>query len=273
MRAPDLHVTSLQNERVKALVRLRDRRERDEQGVTVVEEPLVVARALAAGVPLVAVYYCPEYLDPEAEELLAELRAAAPECVRLAPPVMDKIAYRDRSEGLLLVARQVRTALADLDLSGSGSVAPLLVVLEGVEKPGNLGAVLRVADAAGADAVIVCGGGTDPFNPNVLRASRGACFHVPVVCADGDELTGFLADRGIATVATSPAADHAWDQLDLRGPVAVVLGTEHEGLSGRWLAAADHTAGIPMLGVGDSLNVSTTAAVLLFEAVRQRQPR
>ena len=179
---------------------------------------------------------------------------------------MDKISYREQAEGLLLVAPQVTRDLASLDLGA----APLLVILEGVEKPGNLGAVLRVADGAGADAVIVCGGGTDLFNPNVLRASRGSFFFVPTVAASTDTVQEFLRARNIASVATSPVADHRWDEIGLAGPTAIVLGTEHEGLSEAWLSQADLTVGIPMLGRGDSLNVSTSAAVLLYEAVRQR---
>jgi TrmH family RNA methyltransferase len=182
---------------------------------------------------------------------------------------MDKISYRDQGEGLLVVAPQVTLSLADLNLPAS----PLLVVLESLEKPGNLGAVLRVADGAGADAVLVCGDGTDLFNPNVLRASRGAFFSVPAVAAGTEDIHHFLRAANIAAVATSPVANHRWDKVSMTGPTALILGTEHGGLDPQWLALADLTVGIPMLGTGDSLNVSTSAAVLLYEAVRQRSQR
>ena len=263
-------ITSLQNDRVKELVRLRTRRERDRAGLTLIEEPLVISRALDAGYPLQTLFFCPGRIAPENQDLLDRLLdLSGLECIKVDEPVMDKISYREQAEGLLLVAPQLTRELSGLKLRS----APLLVVLESVEKPGNLGAVLRVADGAGADAVIVCGTGTDLFNPNVLRASRGSFFSVPTVNADTDTVQEFLRSRNIAAVATSPVADHRWDQIGMTGPTAIILGTEHDGLSVEWLTRADLTVGIPMLGKGDSLNVSTSAAVLLYEAVRQRSSR
>lgn len=266
-------LTSLQNDQVKALVRLRKRRERDSRQLTLIEEPLVIQRALAAGYPLSAVYYCPELLAGEHHHILNELRILADRqpglsLVEVTAPVMTKVAYRETPAGLLIVAPQVHTGLADLGASEVDN--PLLVVLESVEKPGNLGAVLRIADGAGAQAVIVCGQGTDLFNPNVLRASRGAFFSVPTVACPWDELQAYLGRTGIRSVATSPAATEAWDRTDLTGPTAILLGTEHDGLSQELLAAADTSVNIPMKGAADSLNVATAAAVLLYEAVRQR---
>jgi TrmH family RNA methyltransferase len=263
-------ISSLQNDRVKELVRLRTRRERDRSRLTLIEEPLVISRALDAGYPLQTLYFCPKRIAEENKELLDRLLdVPGLEGLRVDEPVMDKISYREQAEGMLLVAPQLTRDLASLELPA----APLLVVLEAVEKPGNLGAVLRVADGAGADAVIVCGGGTDLFNPNVLRASRGSFFSVPTVAADTDSVLEFLKSKSIAAVATNPVADRRWDEIGMTGPTAIVLGTEHDGLSGDWLTGADLTVGIPMLGTGDSLNVSTSAAVLLYEAVRQRSSR
>ncbi len=265
-----LSITSLQNDRVKELVRLRTRRERDRSHLTLVEEPLVISRALDAGYPLKTLFFCPGRIAPENKYLLDRLLdLSGLECIKVDEAVMDKVSYREQAEGLLLVAPQLIRELSSLELRST----PLLVVLEAVEKPGNLGAVLRVADGAGADAVIVCGGGTDLFNPNVLRASRGSFFSVPTVNADTDTVQEYLRSRNIAAVATSPVADHRWDQIGMTGPTAIVLGTEHEGLSAEWLTGADLTVGIPMRGTGDSLNVSTSAAVLLYEAVRQRSSR
>ncbi len=269
MNDTPLRITSLQNDQVKALVRLRTRRERDKQQVTLIEEPLVIARALDENYPLDTVYCCPEMLLDTGRDLLNDLQQATRSVVELSPPVMAKVSYRDQSEGLLVVAPQRRHELADL--LKKRTAAPLLVVLESVEKPGNLGAVLRVADGAGADGVIVCGQGTDLFNPNVLRASRGAFFSVPTVECSRDALLDFLAAEKIRSVATSPVADTTWDRTDFTGPVAIILGTEHDGLSTELLGRADATVGIPMLGRGDSLNLATSAAVLLYEALRQRQ--
>ena len=270
MNDETLIITSLQNDRIKELVKLRTRRERDRGGLTLIEEPLVIARALDAGFPLRTLFFCPERVSPESADVLDRLLdLTGLEHIQVNEPVMDKISYRDQGEGMLVVAPQLALSLKDLDLPPD----PLLVVLESVEKPGNLGAVLRVADGAGAHAVIVCGDGTDLFNPNVMRASRGTFFSVPTVAANTDAVQEFLRSRGIAAVATSPVADHRWDEIGLTGPTAIVLGAEHDGLGPGWLTRADLTVGIPMLGVGDSLNVSTSAAVLLYEAVRQRSSR
>jgi TrmH family RNA methyltransferase len=267
MKPNDLRITSLQNDQVKNLVKLRNRRARDQQGLTIIEEPLVIARALEAGYPLETVYFCPEQLDAADQPLLEKLRqAASGPVIELSPPVMVKASYREDPEGLLVVAPQRKHQLADLELSRG---APL-VILEAVEKPGNLGAILRIADGAGAAAVLLCGQGTDLFNPNVLRASRGAFFSVPTVAALTAEILEFCRQNGVTTVATSPAASSCYTATDLAGPIALVLGTEHEGLSDHLLAACDLKVSIPMLGTGDSLNVASSAAVLLYESLRQR---
>lgn len=276
MNHPPQLITSLQNEQIKALVRLRNRRERDSRQLVIIEEPLVIERALAAGYPLQTAYFCPEQLDHRGQAVLDALRSGGRvQLIQLTAPVMAKASYRDRPEGLLVVAPQVSYGLDDLKGTGPAGRPALVVVLEAVEKPGNLGAVLRIADGAGADAVLVCGtpggSGTDLFNPNVLRASRGACFAVPTVAAASGDILEFLRRNGITTLATSPAAESEYSAADLTGPVALVLGTEHDGLSEEMLAACDGTVSIPMLGKGDSLNVAASCAVLLYEAVRQRR--
>ncbi len=249
----DLIISSLQNDQVKTLVKLRNRRARDKQGLTVIEEPLVIARALEAGYPLRTVYFCPEHLNDAGRRLLADLRATTGlRSVEMTAPVMTKASYRDHPEGLLVVAPQVKTTLEDL-------------------KERNLSGSVRIADGAGAAAVLICGQGTDLFNPNVLRASRGAFFHLPTVEAPAEKILAFCAARGVTTVAASPAARADYTATDLARPLALVLGTEHDGLSPRMLAACDITVGIPMLGAGDSLNVASSAAVLLYEALRQRR--
>lgn len=276
MREEPRLITSLANPRIKSLTKLRKRSERDRQGVAVLEEPLVIRRALQAGYPLQSVFYCrdqvPEHDLPLLEDLLARADLQAFACTA---PVLAKAAYREESAGLVVVATQVRRRLQDLDPPGARGAetaeAPLYVLLESVEKPGNLGAVQRVADGAGTRAVILCGGGVDPFNPNVLRASRGACFALPTVQSDAAAATAWFAAHRVVTVAASPDASRSWDEVDLTGPVAILLGAEHQGLTADLLARADLAVRLPMRGVGDSLNVSVTAAVMLYEALRQRR--
>lgn len=266
---PPLQITSTANPRVKALVRLRTRKERRAQGLVLIEEPLVIERALAARVAAVEVWACPQQMDTAAAALYTGITAAGVPAIEVPPPVMDKIAYRESSEGLLLVARRSEPVLADFRLPGGR--AALLLVLENVEKPGNLGAALRIADGAGAQAVICNGEGADPGNPNCLRASRGAVFSVPAFEATQAETVAWLAAHGVAMLAATPENGRPWDAVDLTGPVALVLGAEHEGLSAAWLAAAPDRVAIPMAGAADSLNVAASAAVLLYEAVRQRR--
>jgi TrmH family RNA methyltransferase len=266
-------LTSPQNPQVKGLIRLRHRRARDQQGLTVIEEPLVLRRAWEAGYPLQSVFYCPEQMSSAAKDLLEDLRAAVQvgqtdvKLVELGVNLLRKAAYRDQPDGLLAIAPQQRKGLDDLVLRPDS----LLLVLENVEKPGNVGAVLRIADGVGADAVLVAGEGTDLYNPNVLRASRGAFFSVPAVHCHVGEARDYLHEKGLRVLATTPAADLTYTEADLAGPVALVLGCEHDGLSEAWLKdEGSEAVRIPMVGRGDSLNVSTAAAVILYEAVRQR---
>jgi TrmH family RNA methyltransferase len=262
-----LEITSPVNPRIKDLARLRRRRHREERGVTLVEGFEELSLALAAGVTPSAVYHCAELTRPgELEALEAHPGFAAAELVVVTAPVFDKIAYRESPDGWLAVLPSVHTALADLHLPADA----LLLVCEGVEKPGNLGAMLRTADAAGVAAVIATDPGTDWANPNVVRASKGAVYARPVVSAGTEEVLAWLAERDIPIVAATPDGAVVYTDLDLRGPLAVAVGEEKHGLSPAWLAAARWRAVIPMSGLVDSLNVATSAALLLYEAVRQR---
>jgi TrmH family RNA methyltransferase len=271
-------ITSPTNPHVKAVVRLGDRRTRDELRRTVVEGVREVGLALATGVAPVEAYVCPELIaGPEAERAarhLADIAATGmTELFYVTPPVFEKLAYRGGSGGLLLVIAYPNPSLDAL----SFRAAPFVVIVEEAEKPGNLGAVLRTADAAGVDAVIVPtlpgSAGTDPHNPNVIRASLGAYFTVPVVAAPAGEAIAWLRQQGIAIVATTPAATTLYTAADLTGPVAVVMGSEAWGLSETWLAAADVRVRIPMAGQVDSLNLSAATALLVYELVRQRGGR
>lgn len=270
-----ISITSAQNPRVKTVIKLNDRRARDEARRTVVEGIREVRLALDHGVVPLETYLCPELVDgPEAaavERRLRDLAASgAGELFLVSPDVFAKIAYRGQSGGVLLVIAYPERRLDDLRFRG----APFLVIVEEAEKPGNLGAALRTADAAGVDGVIVPspdgGRGTDLNNPNVIRASLGAYFTVPVVATSNDEAIAWLRQRGIAIVAATPAAETLYTAIDLTGPVALAIGSEAWGLSNTWLAAADRQVRIPMMGAVDSLNLSASAALMIYEVVRQR---
>lgn len=260
-------ITSLQNPRVKQLVRLRERRERDELGLFLVEGYREVRRALEKGVALKELYFSPDWFLGENEPALIEqARQAGAQLFELSKDAFAKVAYRERPDGLLAVAPQWRRSLDDLKLAA----APFLLVCESIEKPGNLGTILRSADAAGCDAVILCDAVTDIFNPNVVRASTGVLFSVPVVVADSKTVHAWLKAKGIRTAATTPHTDNLYTQTDLAGPLAIVMGSEQYGLSEFWMKGADVLVRIPMAGQADSLNVAMATIITLFEAVRQR---
>jgi TrmH family RNA methyltransferase len=260
-------ITSLQNPRLKRLVRLRDRRPRDEEQAFLVEGYREVRRALEKQVRLDEVYFAPDWFLGENERsLLEEAEAGGAKLYELSKDAFAKVAYRERPDGLLAVAPQWKRSLADLVLGK----APFLLVVEAIEKPGNLGTILRSADAAGCDAVIVCDPVTDLFNPNVVRASTGVLFSVPCFVEESAAVLAWLRSKGIRTVATTPAATALYSDSDLTGPLAIVMGSEQYGLSEFWLKHADLPVRIPMAGQADSLNVAMAALITLFEAVRQR---
>lgn len=267
MGHPFEKISSLQNPRVKQLVKLRDRRPRDEAGVFLVEGYREIRRALEKGVALQELYVAPEWFLGENEPaLIAQAEAAGAKVFELTKEAFAKVAYRERPDGLLAVAPQWRRSLEDLKLPA----APFLLVVEAIEKPGNLGTILRSADAAGCDAVIVCDAVTDIFNPNVVRASTGVLFSVPLVVAESTQVHAWLKAKGIRTAATTPHTTNIYTQTDLRGPLAVVMGSEQYGLSEFWMKGADVLVRIPMAGQADSLNVAMATIITLFEAVRQR---
>lgn len=260
-------ITSVSNPQIKELVRLRDRRHRDRSGTFVVEGYRAISRAADAGMAFDRLYVCPElFLGPNEDSLISRLAATGAPVIEVAADPFRKAAYRDRPEGLLAVARQFRTSIDALDLGDE----PLLLVVEAIEKPGNLGTMLRTADAAGCDAVIVCDPTTDPFNPNVVRASTGMLFVVPLAVASTEVAIDWLRRHAFTTFATTPDADTLHTEADLTGGVAIVVGTEQYGLSDTWLNGADHRIRIPMAGAADSLNAAMAAGITLFEAVRQR---
>jgi TrmH family RNA methyltransferase len=257
-----VELTSTRNPRVKQLVALRRRRTRDELGVTLIDGYDELLLALDAGVRPESVYHCPAYGDDRAD-------GRVDEPVLVSREVFAKISYREHPDGWLAVVPSPAVPLGSLTLPAN----PLVLVCEAVEKPGNLGAMLRTADAAGVAAVVAAAAVTDWGNPNLVRASKGTVFSVPVASGDTAEVLAWLAAHGVAVVATSPdAADDATlDRIDLTGAVALAVGAENVGLSPELLAAAQHAVRIPMFGRVNSLNVSAAAAIGLYEAVRQRR--
>lgn len=263
-------ISSLQNNRIKQLAKLTKRRERDQLRVTVVEGVREIKHALATGLIPLEGYICADRLDDEGRQLVATLTMLAHRSAltlfEVTPTVFEKIAYRGESGGILLTIPYIDQPLNNLSLSET----PFIIVIEGVEKPGNLGAILRTADAAGVDAVIVCAGATDLHNPNVVRASLGALFTIPVAEVATQDLIAWLHGQKIPIVAADPAATRYHMTAPFTDPVAIVMGSEAHGLTAPWHSAADIRVKIPMRGQVDSLNLSTATAILLYEVVRQR---
>jgi len=261
-------ITSLKNPNVGDALKLMDRRRREETGLFLIEGVKELSLALKSGIKLFRLFYCEELFrgDEEGEIIKTALKQGA-ELIPVTSNVFKKMVYREGSFGLLAEAEQFKRELKDILLT----IPPLLVVVESAEKPGNLGAILRSADAAGADGVIVCGKGADIYNPNVVRASVGALFTVPVVESTSEEAVRWLKDKGITIVAATPNADKSYFDADLSKACAIAMGSEHEGLSNVLLKAADIKVMIPMKGKTDSLNLSAATAVILYEAVRQRR--
>ncbi len=260
-------ITSPHNPRVKHVIALREQKQRKQEGVMVVEGYDELTLAYACGVKPQTLFFCPALAgETESARLLAQVRAAGAEVVEVDRRPFEKMAYRENPDGWLAVVNTPQIMLDDLKLGPT----PLLIIVEAVEKPGNLGAILRSADAAGAEAVILCDPTVDIGNPNVIRASRGAVFSVPVAEAQSEQTLRWLQSHQILTVAATPEAATLYTQADLRGPVAIVVGTEREGLSQIWRQGANLKAKIPMRGRVNSLNVAASTTLFLFEVVRQR---
>ena len=268
MKSSDTIITSTQNTRVKKLILLQQKSaERRKAGLFVVEGRRELLHCLHSGYEIDTLFYCPQLLFVAGED--GELRRviAANPSLEVSAEVYERIAYRGGTEGIVAIVESRTLRLTDLRLRPN----PLIVVLESVEKPGNLGAVLRSADAAQADAVIVCDPMTDLFNPNLIRSSIGAIFSVPCVACSSEDCISFLKERHIQILTAQLQDSRLYYDTPMQQGTAIVMGTESTGLTDVWRKAADAHIRIPMLGQLDSLNVSVSAAILLFEAVRQRQ--
>ncbi|MFH1522192.1 MAG: RNA methyltransferase [Patescibacteria group bacterium] len=255
-------ITSLKNSEIKKVLKLRKARNRDKDNLIIVEGKEEVAAALKAGMEVKEVFFSLKYAGQKGKDFLKKKLKV----IEVTDKVFKKISYRDRPDGFLALVRPKYFSLANIKLGHH----PLVVVLEKVEKPGNLGAVLRTANAVSADAVIVADQQTDIYNPNVIRASRGAVFTLPTVTVDSPEALNWLKKNKIKVVAASPEAKRSYTEINYKISMALAIGAEHEGLSQKWLKAADALVKIPMAGKIDSLNASVSAAIILYEAVRQR---
>ncbi len=255
-------LSSTQNPRIKQLLALQQKSaERRREGLFVVEGRRELQHCVEAGFLIHSVFICPQLLGEEPLPLSPDVPVSY-----VAPSLYERIAYRGSTEGIMAIVQVRSLSLQDLQLPEN----PLIVVLERVEKPGNLGAILRSADAASADAVIVCDPLTDLFNPNLIRSSIGAIFSVPCVACSSEECIAFLKQHNIQILTAQLQDSHLYYDTPMRQGTAIVMGTEATGLTDVWRKAADAHIRIPMLGHLDSLNVSVSAAILLFEAVRQR---
>lgn len=256
-------ISSLQNSTIKNVVKLRTSgRERSAQGLFVVEGQREISLAQQGGAEVKNLYYCPELIR-------GKIAVKAGETTTVSAKAFSRISYRDNPDGYLALMKVEEKKLLNLALSQR----PLLIILEAVEKPGNLGAILRTADAVGADAVVINNPKTDIYNPNVIRASQGTAFTVPTVVCPASEIIKFCRDRKIKIFATTPETDKDYLRSDFTGGCAIVMGTEDKGLSSQWLQSADERIKIKMRGEIDSLNVSVSTAIILFEAVRQRESK
>lgn len=261
-------IRSLHNPLIKQVVKLRDKRWRDRLERFPVEGYREVLQALQSSVKIESLLICPAYFLGENENSLIELAAQRAAVIReIGKEAFLKISYRDRPDGLLAIARPMHFRLADIELSAQ----PLIVVVEAIEKPGNLGTILRSADAVGTDGVIVCDPVTDIYNPNVVRASIGTLFTRPVVQAGAKETIAWLRENNFSIVATSPDATANYTDAKLAGSIAIVMGSEQYGLSDLWLDEALTKIAIPMRGRADSLNVAMATTLVLYEVLRQRE--
>lgn len=263
----DEMITSLQNPKIKDAKSLKDRRDRDEKGLFLVEGYRELSYALTSRFDFETLFYAPEfYLGENEEALLEGFRKKGARLIRAAKGVFEKLSYRDRPDGLLGIAKKKDLDFKNIKLS----MNPFLVIAESIEKPGNLGSILRSSDAAGADCVIIANKVTDIYNPNVIRSSVGAFFTMPVFEVEAKPLLAFLKENKILLASAMPEGNLSFTESNFKSPLALAVGAEQFGLSPLFENNADLKVRIPMGGKIDSLNVASAATLLLYEVYRQR---
>ena len=260
-------ISSLQNPKIKLAESLKERRDRNKSGLFIIEGYREIKRAVDAKRTIQTLFVCPElFLGSNEQALIDSCNCQILVCTK---QVFSKISYRDRPDGLLAIAPQHHLTITDLEKLLKPN--PFILIAESIEKPGNLGTILRSCDAAGVDAVIVCDPTTDIHNPNVVRASIGTLFTLPVIEASTTETIQFIRSKNISIVSATPHAEKEFTQVDLTVPLAIVVGTEQYGLSENWMKQSDLLVKIPMCGIADSLNVASATTLMLYEALRQRR--
>lgn len=260
-------LASCDNPRIKEIIKLRQAHYRKENNLFIIEGYREFKLALRSNLDIVALYYCPSFFKKDDEhQILKSLLASRVSLFEVDQKLYNKISYGDRKEGLIALARQPSLSLDNIKLKTN----PLLVVADSIEKPGNIGAILRTSDGCGIDGLIVSGGNADVYNPNTVRSSMGTIFTVAIAKAENAQAFSYLKKHKIKIVSASTQAKLIYSAFDFRSACAIVLGSEDKGLSEIWKENADCEVRIPMVGAADSLNVSVAASVLLFEALRQR---
>jgi TrmH family RNA methyltransferase len=258
-------ISSKQNDRIKNLIQLQKSSERRKQGVFIIEGIKEIEKAVMSGYNIVSAFFCPEIIEySEVEKIIGQEHNI--NFFQVTQDVYSKVAYRDKAGGLILVAKPKQLLLENINVEKN----PLLLIIEGVEKPGNIGAILRTADAAGISGIIICDPLTDLYNPNTIRASLGCVFTQSIALCSTAVAIEWLKKKSIRIIATHLKASKPYFQIDYTLPSAIVMGTEATGITKTWIEAADDSIIIPMRGVADSLNVSTATSILVFEACRQR---
>ena len=262
------YIDSLKNPQIRELVMIKEKsRWRKKNKLFVAEGRKEIEMSLKGGCELLKIFFCDSILpEEERTKLLSEYDLDA-ELIEVSEDVYSRIAYRSKTEGIVALGRSKSHELNDLEIKKGN---PLILVAESPEKPGNIGAILRTADAAAVDAVIIANPKTDLYNPNIIRSSLGCIFTVPIGQGSNEEVMRFLKKEGIRSFAAELRAESSYSEVDFKGPVAIVVGAESAGLTDYWVQEADHNILIPMKGEIDSMNVSVSAAILIFEALRQR---
>lgn len=264
-------LTSAQNPRVKSALRLKEKRERDKTGRFLIEGFRESRRAVDNHVVIDEFFYCPAFFLGENEQaLLREAKAKGAYLIELSASLFSKLSYRDRPDGLLAIGRKNPLTLEEAETILSKKANPLVIVAEAIEKPGNLGTIIRSSDAAEVDLIIVTNGCTDIYNPNVVRSSTGTLFTVPILEASNEQTYALLNKLHIPCLAATPSGTMLYWEAPMKKAVAILLGTEQLGLSSFWMEQARYKVKIPMKGEADSLNVAQATTIFLFEAVRQR---
>lgn len=268
----ELYITSTQNPRVKQALHLREKKERDLTNLFLIEGYRELLRAADVDWEIDQLFICRElFLGTNEEALIRQIASKKTKVIPCSKAVFQKMSYRDRPDGLLAIAKQKHLTLSEFANRIKGKKNPLFIVAESIEKPGNLGTMLRSSDAVSLDGFIVCNRCTDIYNPNVVRASIGTLFSVPVIETSGKEALEWLKANQIAVLAATPSAKVEFTAANMDRPLAIAVGTEQLGLSNLWMEQAELQVSIPMCGIADSLNVATATTLLMYEALRQRR--